>query len=93
MGTKTRPDGSVQATYDGVPLYRFAADKAPGDTSGQGVGGIWFAVSVSGSAAGATGATATTTPARATVPPTHPMTTAPPAHPITTAPSCAYPPC
>ena len=26
------------------PLYRFAGDAAPGDTNGQGSGGVWFVV-------------------------------------------------
>jgi len=39
----TRDDGAMQVTYNGLPLYRFINDKAPGDTKGDGVGGIWFA--------------------------------------------------
>jgi predicted lipoprotein with Yx(FWY)xxD motif len=42
LGTIERPDGEVQATYDGFPLYYFAGDAAPGDANGEGVGGIWF---------------------------------------------------
>jgi predicted lipoprotein with Yx(FWY)xxD motif len=42
LGTIDRPDGSVQATYDGFPLYYFAGDAAPGDANGEGVGGVWF---------------------------------------------------
>jgi len=38
----TRDDGAMQVTYNGLPLYRFISDKAPGDTKGEGVGGIWF---------------------------------------------------
>ncbi|MBI5285411.1 MAG: hypothetical protein HY874_09995 [Chloroflexi bacterium] len=38
----TRDDGAMQVTYKGLPLYRFINDKAPGDTKGEGVGGIWF---------------------------------------------------
>lgn len=42
LGTITLPDGSAQITYNGVPLYRFAADHAPGDTNGA--GGRWRVV-------------------------------------------------
>ena len=38
----TRDDGKTQLSYNGMPLYYFAADKAAGDTAGQGVGGVWF---------------------------------------------------
>jgi predicted lipoprotein with Yx(FWY)xxD motif len=44
LGTLTRSDGTVQVTYNTMPIYYFAKDKAPGDTTGQGVGGIWFVV-------------------------------------------------
>jgi predicted lipoprotein with Yx(FWY)xxD motif len=46
MGTITRDDGSMQVTYNGWPLYRFARDTAPGQINGQGVtafGGTWSA--------------------------------------------------
>jgi predicted lipoprotein with Yx(FWY)xxD motif len=44
FGTITRRDGSVQATYNGKPLYRFLNDDAPGDTNGDGFGqGVWTA--------------------------------------------------
>jgi predicted lipoprotein with Yx(FWY)xxD motif len=33
-----------QIQYQGHMLYTFASDKAPGDTTGQGVGGKWFVV-------------------------------------------------
>ena len=32
----------AQVTYNGHPLYTFIADKAPGDTVGQGKGEVWF---------------------------------------------------
>jgi predicted lipoprotein with Yx(FWY)xxD motif len=48
LGTTQRDDGSMQVTYNGHPLYHFAGDQAPGDTNGQGVGGIWFVVSPAG---------------------------------------------
>ena len=49
----TRSDGTMQATYDGHPLYTYAADTAPGDNKGNGLnasGGVWHEVTVSGSA-------------------------------------------
>ena len=36
-----RKDGSTQWAYDGKPLYRWKNDKAPGDMTGDGVGGVW----------------------------------------------------
>jgi predicted lipoprotein with Yx(FWY)xxD motif len=42
LETITRDDGTTQVTYNGMPLYRFASDAAPGETNGQGVGGVWF---------------------------------------------------
>ena len=48
LGTTTRPDGDVQATYGGWPLYRFAADVAPGDVTGQGVGQVWYVLDATG---------------------------------------------
>lgn len=43
-----RSDGTFQLSANGQPLYRFAGDAAPGDTNGQGSGGVWFAVSPTG---------------------------------------------
>ena len=48
IGTTTRDDGSTQVTYNGWPLYHFAADEGPGGAMGQNVGGIWFVVSTFG---------------------------------------------
>ncbi len=51
LGTTTRTDAKVEVTYKGHPLYYFFKDKAPGDTTGQGVngfGGLWWVVSPSG---------------------------------------------
>jgi predicted lipoprotein with Yx(FWY)xxD motif len=36
LGVVTRPEGKVQVTYRGRPLYRFSGDAAPGDANGQG---------------------------------------------------------
>jgi predicted lipoprotein with Yx(FWY)xxD motif len=44
LGTTTRTDGKKQVTYNGIPLYYYAKDTKPGDTTGQNVGGVWFVV-------------------------------------------------
>ena len=54
LGTITRSDGSLQATWDGHPLYTFKEDKKPGDNKGNGItgsGGLWHEVSLAGTAA------------------------------------------
>jgi predicted lipoprotein with Yx(FWY)xxD motif len=63
LGTIRRPDGRVQVTYNGMALYRYSLDKKPGDVKGQGVEGIWFAVTPAGklAKAGASAAAVTTT--------------------------------
>ena len=48
ISTTVRKDGSVQLTYDGWPLYYYAKDKAPGDTTGQAVSNVWWVVSGEG---------------------------------------------
>ena len=51
LGTITRADGTVQATYDGHPLYTYAGDSAPGQAKGNGLnvsGGLWYEMTVSG---------------------------------------------
>jgi predicted lipoprotein with Yx(FWY)xxD motif len=48
VGTITRDDGTVQATLDGWPLYHWQGDTAPGDTTGQGVQGVWWVVTPDG---------------------------------------------
>jgi predicted lipoprotein with Yx(FWY)xxD motif len=48
LGTVERDDGSLQVTYADWPLYHFAADEAPGDTNGQGVGDVWYVVGPDG---------------------------------------------
>jgi predicted lipoprotein with Yx(FWY)xxD motif len=44
LATLTRDDGSLQVTYNGMPLYYWTDDAAPGMTAGQGLGDVWFVV-------------------------------------------------
>jgi predicted lipoprotein with Yx(FWY)xxD motif len=54
IGSTIRDDGgayrspSEQVTYNGWPLYYFSGDGAPGDTNGQGVGGVWYLIDPEG---------------------------------------------
>ncbi|TFD82792.1 hypothetical protein [Cryobacterium fucosi] len=48
VGTITRTDGAKQVTLNGWPLYTFAGDTAAGTVAGQGVGGVWWALTPSG---------------------------------------------
>ena len=64
LGTIKRPDGKLQVTYHGMPLYLFSGDKKAGDVKGQGAGAIWHVIAPSGLVITATAktSTATTTP-------------------------------
>lgn len=53
----------AQVTYQGYPLYTFVSDTAPGQTSGQGKGGVWFVATTDLKAAGGS-AGPTPTPTR-----------------------------
>jgi predicted lipoprotein with Yx(FWY)xxD motif len=51
LGTTKRTDGTTEVTYHGHPLYLYAGDKHPGDTTGQGInafGALWYVVSPAG---------------------------------------------
>lgn len=48
LGTVKRPDGKLQVTYAGLPLYVFAGDKKAGDVKGQGLSGLWHALTPTG---------------------------------------------
>ena len=53
FGTIKRSDGSVQATFDGHPLYTFVGDTAPGQAKGNGLnaaGGLWHEITTFGTA-------------------------------------------
>jgi predicted lipoprotein with Yx(FWY)xxD motif len=51
VGTTRRRNGSMQVTYAGHPLYRYAGDTRPGQTNGAGLqdfGGGWDPISPAG---------------------------------------------
>lgn len=48
LGTIETPDGELQITINGMPIYYFAEDEAPGDTNGQGVNEVWYVVAPDG---------------------------------------------
>jgi predicted lipoprotein with Yx(FWY)xxD motif len=48
LSTSMQANGDAQVTYGGRPLYYFAGDAKPGDTNGQGVGNLWFALTAAG---------------------------------------------
>ena len=48
LGTTKRKDGTSQVTYNGWPLYYWANDKAPGDTTGENVQNVWFVITPAG---------------------------------------------
>ena len=48
LGTATRPDGTTQVTYGGLPLYYWEGDAKAGDVTGNGVEG--FSVATVGGA-------------------------------------------
>ncbi len=67
LGVITRSGGTMQASYDGHPLYTYAGDSAPGQNKGNGLnlsGGLWHEVTVSGAvpaASTSTGSASTST--------------------------------
>ena len=56
LGQIERKDDTYQATYNGMPLYRYAGDSKAGDTNGQGLGGNWSVVATNTSHAATSGA-------------------------------------
>jgi predicted lipoprotein with Yx(FWY)xxD motif len=76
LGILRRRNGALQITYAGMPLYRFAGDRAKGEANGEGLhsfGGTWHVLATSHTAG-----TTPTTPAPATTPATGaPATTQP----------------
>ena len=50
LGTTEHPTAGIQVTYNDWPLYFFGGDSAPGDTNGQGQGGVWYVIDPAGNA-------------------------------------------
>jgi predicted lipoprotein with Yx(FWY)xxD motif len=51
LGTIKRPNGALEATYNGHPLYTYVGDTAPGQAKGNNLdlnGGLWSEVQVAG---------------------------------------------
>jgi predicted lipoprotein with Yx(FWY)xxD motif len=48
LSTVKRPDGKLQVTYSGKPLYLYAGDKKAGSVKGQGEAGIWHVLAPTG---------------------------------------------
>ncbi len=50
LGSFARADGSMQASYNGWPLYYWQKDTKPGDVTGQNVNSVWFVLDRDGDA-------------------------------------------
>lgn len=48
ISTITGVNGTNQITVNGMPIYTFSKDAAPGDVKGQGVKGTWHALTPAG---------------------------------------------
>lgn len=48
VGTIATPDGKKQLTINGMPIYHYTKDKAPGDITGQGFNNLWYLVNPAG---------------------------------------------
>ncbi len=51
LGTSASPAGGTQVTYNGHPLYLYSGDSASGQANGEGMGGVWYAVTADGTSA------------------------------------------
>jgi predicted lipoprotein with Yx(FWY)xxD motif len=66
LGTVKRPEGTMQVTYKGTPLYTFTGDQQRGETKGQGIKdvGTWSVVTTgSANSAPSTSSSSGSTPA------------------------------
>jgi predicted lipoprotein with Yx(FWY)xxD motif len=48
VGTITGVAGETQITVNGLPIYLFQKDAAPGDVTGQAVGDVWWVIAPDG---------------------------------------------
>jgi predicted lipoprotein with Yx(FWY)xxD motif len=48
LGTIETPEGELQVTLNGWPVYLWVNDKAPGDVTGQAVGDVWWVLDPAG---------------------------------------------
>ncbi|WP_336855824.1 hypothetical protein [Sinomonas albida] len=48
LGTITTASGKTQVTINGMPIYYYSKDTAPGQTNGQGTAGVWYVVGADG---------------------------------------------
>ena len=46
LGIITRPGGLRQVTINGLPIYLYAGDKAPGQETGNGMAGSWHVIKI-----------------------------------------------
>ena len=65
LGTKRLANGSLQVTFAGKPLYRYALDTKPGQVAGAAVA-HWFALTSKGAKVHASSSGSTTTPGMTT---------------------------
>lgn len=90
LGTIGRANGAHQLTYEGKPLYLFAGDKRPGQTTGEGVDNVWFVALVRPVKTASTDPTPTPSTA-ATSPPAQPDSSSSTRSHSTTAPAGGSP--
>lgn len=48
VGSIKTADGKMQVTLNGMPIYYYSKDTAPGQTNGQGTAGVWYVVGADG---------------------------------------------
>jgi predicted lipoprotein with Yx(FWY)xxD motif len=50
LGTVRRPNGQLQVSYGGLALYFYSGDTKAGQVNGQGMDGVWHALTPAGAA-------------------------------------------